>query len=340
MVILRPRAKSGQRYGRANNPTLGGGAPPVYQQSKMSTGHQPVHLQDPNAPPPVTPSAGGFRTFDIGNLAVPTIGTTVAPGGTVTLPNAGDIFQVIEDISETWTGTVTPALFGLVLDHYTIADATGAVVWNQSGGVMQELTNIAFLNPQAGGSLGGTAIANVNSGALQNNVAHLAGYRLPASRGPWKFTPYYNTLAGSGNGTTDTVALRIGGHFASNVGGVTSYYVEQSNLTLNAGFNYFNQFAAVKNRLLAGMFINGITTANVSGLYIEWNGKVIEPQTYGNALVARQNAAFPGVAVPASSLILANPVLKGQFPINDSSMSYINMSVQGTGIKIGYYYLA
>lgn len=350
MVIFRGR-KVGGRYGARSPaghpraPKLGGPAPPVYNSEKYVAGSQLTRNQDPRAPPPVTPTAGALSSFDVGGLSLVGGGvltTASQQSGTVTLNAAGDIFQITEDITETLTGTVTTSkLLGQALDHYTIADATGAVVWNQSGGVMQELTNCAFLSPGQGGSLGGSDQTLANVTTAQENVQIIAGLRLPASRGPWKFTPTLASISAAGGtqATADTVSIRLGGNYSGNVGGVTSYYVEQSNVTLNAGNNYFNQFAAVKNVQLQGMFVNPITLANITGIYIEQNGNVIEPLTYGLNLQAQMKAAFPAITVPTNSLILANPVLKSSFAINDSSQSYINMSAQATGVTIGYYYL-
>jgi hypothetical protein len=341
MVIIKKKGGAA-KAGSSKAPKLGGAGPPVYRQDRYTSGNQETKLANPRSPTAVAPTSGAYSSFDIGNLTVPTItAATVAPGFSATLQCAGDIFEITEDVTHTFTGTVTTTiLFNGVLDHFTVADSTGAVVWNQSGGVMQELTNIAFLNPGAGGSLGGTSALVANTTAAQENVSQLGGFRLPASRGPWKFTPFYNSYAGSGGtqATADSPALRIGGNYSSNVGGVSSYYVE-STVSLVSGYNYFNQFMAVKNVMLSGLFINGINLTQVDELYIEQNGNVIEPLITGNALAARQNSAFPNATIPANSLIFANPVLRSQFAVNDSSQSRIHCTAAQTSIKLGAYYL-
>ena len=343
MVVIRPRrglGAGGAGGGSARSPALGGSVPPVYYQAQNAPGVQLTKYQSPTAPAAVAPTQGQYVSFDLGNLSVPTIGASVAPGFSATLPVVSDIVELTEDVTETFTGTVTTTLlFANALDHFTLADATGAVVWNQSGGAMQELTNIAFTSPSAGGSFGGASAAVANQTTAQENVNSISGLRLPATRGPWKFTPFYNTITGAGGteATADTIALRIGGHYGA-AGGVTSYYLEQT-VTLNSGYNYFAQFAAVKNVSLSGLFLSGITLSDVDEWYIEQNGSVIEPLTTGLALQLRQNSAFPGVTIPSNSLIYAAPVLKTQFGINDSSQSRIHVTSTQSSVKFGYYWL-
>lgn len=304
-------------------------------------GRQPVKTQDPEAPAAVSPSAGGLTQFDLGQLTVPTISASVQPGPVGILPAARDITEITEDVTETFTGTVTTTLlFNNALDHFTIADATGKVVWNQSGGLMQELTNIAFLNPGAGGAFGGTNTTVANQTTAQENVAQLAGFRLPAAYGPWKLTPFYNTIQGSGGtqATADTTALRVGGHYGP-TGGLTSYYLEQV-FTFNVGYSYWSQFCAAKNIVMQGMFWNPVTLSQLDEFYLEWNGAVIEPLTYGLALTARQNSAYSAVSIPSSSLIYAPPVARRAWAFNDSSQSRVHFTTQNASVKIGYYYLA
>ena len=344
MVMIKPR--SNRTSGSSTSPNLGGSAPPVSRGQANTAGwtHQATKYQDPTAPVAVAPTYGGYSSFDLGNLNVPSIvlGAT-AQGGSATLPMYADIVDLTEDITETLTGTSaaqTTFLFTNALDHFVIADATGATVWNQSGGTMQELTNIAFLSPSAGGSFGGTNAPLVATTAAQENVNMIAGLRLPAVRGPFKFTPTFNSAQGMGStyATAATVALRLGGSYSSNVGNVVSYYAEQV-VTLNSGTNYWNQFASVKNVKLAGVFISGINLSQVDEWYIENSGAVVEPLVTGLALQARQNAAFPGVTIPSNSLIYASPVAKTQWAINDSSQSRIHVTAAQTSIKIGYYWL-
>ena len=341
MVLFKPR-KVATQSGSSSAPVLGGSSPPVYQQSQYNYGVQHTKLQNPTAPTPVPPTTGMYSSFDLGNASVPTIqAAATTPGGTQTLQAAGDIFELSEDVTHTFTGTVTTTiLFNAILDHFTIADATGAVVWNQSGGVMQELTNIAFLNPAAGGTLGNANTLVSNTTSAQENVSLLGGFRLPASRGPFKFTPYYASYA-TGGGTqvsADSPALRMGGNYSSNVGGVCSYYVEQT-YSFVSGYNYLNQFAAVKNVLLSGLVMNGITTSAVDEIYLEQNGNVVEPLITGTNFVARMNSAWPQVTIPSNSLIFASPALRTQFAINDSSSSRIHCTSAQSSVKIGYYYL-
>lgn len=314
----------------------------MYYQQAQSSGVQLTKYQSPTSATPVAPTQGQYVTFDLGNLPTPTIqAAATTPGMSATLPVVSDIIELSEDMTETFTGTVTTTiLFGSSLDHFTIADATGAIVWNQSGGVMQELTNIGLLSPSAGGSLGGSNATVANQTTAQENVSSIAGLRLPASRGPFKFTPFYASWATAGGTQVSALSetLRLGGHYGD-AQGVTSYYLEQT-VTLNAGYNYFNQFAAVKNVSLSGLFINGINLSQVDEWYIEQNGQVVEPLTTGLNLSLRQNSAFPAAAssIPSNSLIYTNPVMKTQFGINDSSASRIHVTAAQTNIKIGYYW--
>ncbi len=347
MVVLRGKTRAPRTSGSATSPALGGSAPPRYGGSaqKMGVTHQATKYQDPGTPVAVPPTYGQYSSFDIGNVTVPSIvlGST-SQGASTTLPVYKDIVELTEDITETLTGTTaaqTAFLFTSALDHFIIADATGATVWNQSSGVMQELTNIAFANPSAGGSFGATNTALAASTAAQENVNLISGLRLPASRGPFKFTPTYNSAQGMAGTycTAATVALRLGGHYSNDVGSVVSYYQEQV-VSLTAGANYWNQFAAVKNVKLAAVFLNNITLSQISEFYIEDSGSVIEPLATGLNLQLRQNAAFPGVTIPSNSLIYANPVVRSQWAINDSSASRITLTAANSSVKIGYYWLA
>lgn len=340
MVIIRKKSKTA-KSGSASAPVVGGSSPPVYRQDRYQSGTQVSKLADPRAPAGVAPTAGAYSSFPIGNLSVPTIsGTTTSPGLSSTLQCAGDIIELVEDLTHTFTGTNSAELFTAALDHFTIADSTGAVVWNQSGGLMQELTNIAFLNPGAGGSLGGADTLTAVSTSAQENVAMLGGFRLPASRGPWKFTPTYASYITSGgsSATGDTLTFNLSGNYSSNVGGVSSYYTEQI-VNLTAGNNYFNAFANVKNVKLSGLFISNLTLSTVDEIYLEQNGNPIEPLVSGLGMARRQTSAYPGVTIPSNCLVFATPVMRSQFAINDSSTSYLHLTSAASNVKIGYYRL-
>ena len=166
----------------------------------------------------------------------------------------------------------------------------------------------------------------------------IPGLRLPRAYGPWQLTVFYSTLTTVAGGSTAPTAYTLTNHmqgYYGSAGGKISRYFNQA-LLLNNGANMIQTTSVPQNVPIAESFISGLANVtDITQLLLQTNGQVIEPNTSGSLISARDSQRLIG-ALPAGQLALMPAT---QFTLNSSSEFQITTSQQESGAYFLWYWL-
>ena len=123
--------------------------------------------------------------------------------------------------------------------------------------------------------------------------------------------------------------------YYGSAGGKISRYLNQV-LPLNSGATMVQTSSIPQNVPIAELFISGLANVtDITQLLLQTNGQIIEPNTPGSVISARDSQRLIG-AVPSGQLVLLPTT---QFTLNSSSEFQITTSQAETNSGFLWYWL-
>ena len=285
---------------------------------------------NPRAPPPTQSRAlaQGTKVVNTESIALRSGKTT--QGQTYNLP-LSDINKLQLDLSSTtFTGTLTDAIdTTAVIDHISLADASGAVFANIPGGtfLLDNYNRFTVPKPTYTPSFNNATTAT----ALTDASLLIPNTRIPAASGGTtgcQLTVTYAALPAGLTALTVSDSIRV--HFGATDGYQTRYVAQ--NLALVSGDNLLQTNSVPQTELISELFIRDMPAGYSSNYDIDYvriqtNGQVIEGNLSGSALAARNIEQFPNSSGSAPTFQTDTVcLLEGSyFAMNSSSEFDINM---------------
>ncbi len=286
---------------------------------------------NPRAAANVPLGLGESSVYDLGTRSI-TLTTGLTTDQTINLPMLADTIELDFVITETVTGG--SGTFDVInaIDHIQLATAQGMIKAIVPGTFLKS-NYIRF-------SALRQALATTTSTSSPFTYALvIPGLRLPRAYGPWQLTVFYSSIATASlpswvGATAVTVSNHIQGYYGS-AGGKISRYLNQG-ISLVNGATMVQTTSVPQNVPIAELFISGLANVtDVTQILLQTNGQIIEPNTSGSLISARDSQRLIG-SVPTGQLIMLPAT---QFTLNSSSEFQITTSQAETGATFLWYWL-